>query len=144
MTLPAELQKAIDRAHASMVSYSEHALIPIWRRDIYKAFCPAGDPRSQATRGWLAVITARRVLPVWQQARPNDNMPFLLLNIAEGVLGGTSDTDAARDKAGEAWDRLERLGGLLRGLPSGMPSLQAKPLWKHSSRPWEEILSKMC
>jgi len=54
--------------------------------------------------GWLAVLTARKVLPIWEQNPvpndPNDKIyshdPLEMLEIAEGVLRETVDADTIR------------------------------------------------
>jgi hypothetical protein len=77
--------------------------MPIRRLAIYNAFGSQSDLQGQRVRAYLALITARRVLPLWQAAFPSDDMPERMLALAEAVIRGTVDTQVAAREMAEAW-----------------------------------------
>ncbi len=95
--LPEELQLLVNTALAEVNANPQHRLVPQRRRQIYDAFKASMDPVSQRARSWLAVITAQRVLPLFQQEFPEDTLPQDLLNAAIGVLQGQVDDATADD-----------------------------------------------
>ena len=109
MSLPAELEAAIERAHAEMLQHPQHALLPFFRRCIYNALGSLADPGVRRTRILLDLLTARSVLPIWQKERPNDPWPTHLLAVAEGVLRGEVTQEDAGVAGDAAWNQLETL-----------------------------------
>ena len=109
-SLPEELQLLVNTALAEVDTNLQHRLAPQRRRQIYDAFKASTDPLGQRARGWLAVITARRVLPLFQQEFPEDTLPQDLLNAAASVLQGRVNDATADDiqdqgyhASGNAW-----------------------------------------
>jgi len=127
MTLPHELQQAIDQARQAMLNNHEHALSPARRRSIYSALSSDTRHGGSSVRSWLAILTARRVTAIWERARPNDQMPAILLEMAEKVWRQTEDPQRAEDNARQAWEKFESLGRELIGPPflAGHAAVQA-------------------
>ncbi|MDQ3930288.1 MAG: Imm5 family immunity protein [Chloroflexota bacterium] len=107
LPLAAHLQQAIEQAYAAMVRRDDHAVIPIYRQRIYAAFGPARDQLSYQCRGWLDVLTARFVLPMWQEVWPGDPLATRLFVLAEDVLHGRKQRTAVADELGQVWAQLE-------------------------------------
>jgi hypothetical protein len=55
----------------------------------------------------LARASIERALPVWDVARPTDDMPRRLLRLADSVLGGEIEPDAAWAERAAAWTALD-------------------------------------
>ncbi len=113
-TLPEEIQLLVKTALAEVNADPQHRLAPQRRRLIYDAFKAISGPVGQRTCGWLAVITARRVRPLFRQEFPTDPLPQDLLNAALGVLQGKMDdatAEAIQDHgyhaSGNAWGHDE-------------------------------------
>lgn len=113
-SLPEEIQPLVNTALAEVNDDAQHRLAPQRRRQIYDAFKASTDPVGQRACGWLAVITAQRVLPIFKQEFPEDTLPQDLLNAAIGVLQGKVDDITANDiqdhgyhASGNAWGHDE-------------------------------------
>jgi hypothetical protein len=82
-----------------------HDLLPVQRNMVYGQLGSATAPEGWSRRAWLAILTARRVLPLWQRERPDDTRAEALLALAETVLpaavaaGNTED----RPEFAAAW-----------------------------------------
>jgi hypothetical protein len=117
MPIPPEVQKLLNSALADMSVDPRHQLMPVRRLPIYQALQAASVPgTSDRVRGWLALLAARRVLPLWQRAMPlyEDDDPDErgveanklaehFLARAEGVIRGTVDRDVARKEDSDYW-----------------------------------------
>jgi len=89
-----------------------HHHIPAQKRqEIYEAFGPRTDHQATRARGWLAVITARQVLPIFEQALPEETNPRKLIEMAEATLHGNLRGEAAIHEAGEGHEIAGRLWG---------------------------------
>lgn len=97
MSLPPKLQKLINIALTEMSSDIQHRLNPNLRCQIYDVFGEVTDKTGQRIRGWLAVITAEHVLPIFQQYFPEDTLPKELLATATGILQGRVNEVIADD-----------------------------------------------
>lgn len=109
-SLSEEIQRLVTTALAEVNADPQHGLSPLRRRQIYDALKTATDPIGQRACGWLAVITAQRVLPLFQQEFPEDTLPQELLNTAIGILQGAVEDATANDlqdqgyhASGNAW-----------------------------------------
>lgn len=104
------LQEILNRSHAQMVQHPQHALLPIYRRQIYDIL--NNEPTTRGLRVYekLAILTAEYVLPLWQDAVLTDILPKLVLEAARQHLQGTLDLGSATQVAGNAWEKLERYG----------------------------------
>jgi DNA-directed RNA polymerase specialized sigma24 family protein len=100
--LPLELRQVLARAGAGVAGDPEHNLPPVYRRAIY-AIWGYADPASP--RGWLALITARRVADLWQAAGRR-LLAGDLLGVIEGILRGRLSPVTGRQAAQAAWRQL--------------------------------------
>ncbi|MBN1312181.1 MAG: hypothetical protein JXB30_12245 [Anaerolineae bacterium] len=103
ISLPGKVQLLVNEALAEMDADPQHRLAHQRRRQIYDAFKRLVHPPGQRACGWLAVITARRVLPLFQQEYPEDTLPQDLLDAAIGALQGSVDDEAADDLQDEGY-----------------------------------------
>lgn len=110
MLLPLQLQQAIEQAEAAMAFNEKHTLAPFYRQAIYKAISSITDDKANHLCGWLALLTAQYVLPIWEQDWPNSSLAFHLLDVAKAVLHGKTDADTATVEATRGWNQLEDLG----------------------------------
>jgi hypothetical protein len=85
-TLPfyAELVAARDKMRAD----PHYSLLPKYRLPIYKAVQEKAPDVEYKFYGWLALITAEKVLPIWEELVPDDEEPILMLKIAKQLLLG--------------------------------------------------------
>jgi hypothetical protein len=123
MPLPGYVRSMIDEALTEISLDSEHHFTLTRRFALYKAL---GSPDPQPSilnpfRGWLGVLTAKYVLPIWHQALPiwedippdlpDDNrLPDQLITTAEGVLSGTISLEVAQKEAGDQWYVVGNIG----------------------------------
>jgi|GEM_PF-980021 len=103
MVLPAVVTQQIEKALIALQIHPQQTLMPIERLAIYDAFGFRSNLQEQRVRAYLALITAQRVLPLWQVAFPSDDMPKRMLVLAEGVLRRTVDTEVAAREMADAW-----------------------------------------
>lgn len=114
--VPAELQLLLEQGHAAMLQNQQHLLAPSYRDRIYRAIGSEDDYHAKRVRGWLGLLTAQKVLPIWKQAWfrsglaklpwPDDiPQPEHLLQHTEAVLVGSADIEIAEAamQASEAW-----------------------------------------
>ncbi|MBN1811309.1 MAG: hypothetical protein JXA14_05705 [Anaerolineae bacterium] len=108
------LGTALDEVKAD----SHHRLAPQRRRQIYDIFLRSADSAMKRVSGWLAVLAAKRALPVFERAFPDDGLPREILDAAVGVLQGSVDDARAAEiedegyhAAGNAWgyDELDEV-----------------------------------
>ena len=104
------LQSLFDVALDEMQADAQHRLSPQRRRQIYGVLARSADPAMQQAQGWLAVLAAKRVLPLFEHLFPDDDLPREILDAAVGVLqGSVDDTRAAEledegyNASGNAW-----------------------------------------
>ena len=79
VALAAKLQQVLEQANTAMLTHPQHQLAPLYRRCIYSALDSVTDNRGQLARARLALLTARHVLPIWKQGRPDDSLPEKVL-----------------------------------------------------------------
>src|SRR5687767_5204581 len=114
--LPADLTSLIQVALFAASSRAEHALLPIHRQRLFRAFASHGRLK---TIDWLALAAARKVLPLWLAKRPNDALIPQAIRSGELLLQGRGDIHAARKVANRAWKVLEDLGSKEAGFELG-------------------------
>lgn len=126
MELPAEIQRLIEQYLEVVRNDLEHRLSPIDRLNIYKSFGPSHHSLNQFQTnksfsnplglpdelnlsladkafGWLAILTAQKVLPIWLQtvdleepeSDGNGDNPAQMLEVAAGVLTKTVEANEA-------------------------------------------------
>jgi hypothetical protein len=114
--LPDALKRVAQEAFVAMCSHPQHHLAPYYRQKIYivlKTFNKRNDvpaPRTPSpenlgdrVQGWLAIQTAERVLPIFEQGSfrlddiPEDvpELPTMLIAMAKGVMRGTLTSKGA-------------------------------------------------
>jgi hypothetical protein len=103
-------QSLLDVALDEMRTDPQHRLSPQRRRQIYGALARSADPAVQQAQGWLAVLVAKRVLPLFERQFPDDDLPREILDTTVGVLqGSVNDARAAEVEdegyhaSGNAW-----------------------------------------
>ncbi len=86
-----EVEVLIKTARSSMYTHPQHLLAPNIRQRIYNALGSRTSSVSNLARGWLAVLAARRVLPIFTRSFPDMPLPQKLLDTAVKVLNGEVD-----------------------------------------------------
>src|SRR5262249_4078930 len=84
-------------------------------RALYAALAAAPEPALRAVPGWLAVLAARRVLPLFQAMCPDDEMPPRLLEAATGVLEGRVSAERAAELEREGYRASQSAWGYEEG-----------------------------
>jgi len=84
--------------------HPQHALPPLFRQKIYHECGPRKEEYGRRRRGWLAVLAAHYVLPIWQSACPDDPLAADILDVAERSLQGKIDQAVVRAEATRHWD----------------------------------------
>ena len=115
MPLPTELQHSIDQALEAILNHPQHLLSTRHRRAIYNAFGAVENRNAEQARVRLAVMTAWRVLPVWQRVWPSDSLPQFALRTAGEVLQGIVDAQTVEVEVSDASDVLEDLRNTREG-----------------------------
>jgi len=123
MALPASAQALCDQLLALMRSDPDHHITPLQRHELFQAFDIPHQhtPVVNRFRGWLGILTARYVLPIWHAALPiwteipqdlpDDNLlPDRLITLAEVVVAGTADLQAAWLEVNEQWYVVGNIG----------------------------------
>ncbi len=96
------LNKALELVRSDL----NHELRPKHRDHIYASWSePTFD--TQRLQANLAIITAQRVLPIWQKRMPEDKTPDYAINLARMILDGTIDHKVASQEAnGKIWNHF--------------------------------------
>src|SRR5690242_1784487 len=72
--------------------------MPLRRRQaLYAALSASPDPAARAAPGWLALLAAQHVLPLFQARCPDDALPPALLAGAQAVLEGRLEPATAAE-----------------------------------------------
>ena len=92
-----------------------HQMKPKSRRLVYQAFADAGDAKISVAPRWLAILSSRRVLPLFEHKYPDDPLPREFLQLAIAALQGKASKTEVNDKldhgfdaSGNAWGYDER------------------------------------
>lgn len=121
--LPEILQELIGEAVKEVKVHPHHNLSPVTRLNIYHSLDPIKlTPSLYPKRGWLGVLTVRRILPIWQRAMPlweseNDKsnlissnlLPEHILKLTENLLLGLIDVQFTWKEANNYWDEVGNL-----------------------------------
>jgi hypothetical protein len=120
MVIPYELQQATDEALSAMRSHPRHHLVPYYRYRIYEVLkgfngsqalpkpprALARDSLGDRVRGWLAINTMEKVLPIFKAATYSPEvdeddlaLPMKLVEMAYGVMKGTTNPQEALHEA---------------------------------------------
>lgn len=95
MPIPESLETLLTIMLARLNRHPQNALLPHHRWTIYQAL--ASDGVLYGGRiGWLAAITARRVLSIWIKAQPGVTLPGEMIYVSESVLKGAMTVEQAQ------------------------------------------------
>jgi hypothetical protein len=86
--LPLSIINLVADGVSQMRSHREHHFDWRVRRDLYRALHALPHPQAYAVHGWLAVITAEYVLPIFTTAIDDDPLPQKLVACAREVMEG--------------------------------------------------------
>ncbi len=110
MSLPTELTQVIKNAQDAVEKHPYHDLNLGYRQAIWAALGPSlktsqrgGNNAGLKRRAFLAILTTRYVLPIWERVRPEDHILQDLLAEAEQVLTGTVDKETAWNDRDRFW-----------------------------------------
>lgn len=109
MELPLTLVNKLNQASQLLHSNTEYQIKPVTRLNIYAVFDLFEGKLARIWFTRLEILTAKRVLPIWQEALPNNQLPEQILDLAEQVLNGSLDFEIARNAS--ALDELYQLLG---------------------------------
>jgi hypothetical protein len=98
MTLPPELEHLAETLNAQLAG--NPVLAPGQWRSIYEAF--GADPASTRARQFTAIFTSAYVLPLWDDALPDDDLAPHLIDIAKHVLYDEIEIEEAQNEAVES------------------------------------------
>ena len=117
MPVSQELADAIATAQVSLSQNADGALLPYARNRVLAAMGPRQEAEDGGPTGlgwrrrtWLGFLTIRHLLPVWRLAYPADTGPERMLSLAERVLQGRADRQAAGAESNGYWDGLANSG----------------------------------
>ncbi len=96
MSISKPLQSLIDALLSEVQTDSQHRMSPYRRRELYNAFYSAAAAGQQGIC-WLAIITAKRALPMFQARYPDDTLPPELLEAAIDLLQGRVSREQIED-----------------------------------------------
>ena len=108
-TMSKELHEACDIALDSMRKHPQSALLPYYRWTIYQALGPLNSLQTRFLRVRLALLSARKVLHVWQEEQPGDAQPEQLIVLAKMVLRDEVLREEGRAQAESALDQVTLL-----------------------------------
>ncbi|MBW4507121.1 MAG: hypothetical protein KME64_11490 [Scytonematopsis contorta HA4267-MV1] len=108
MTLPSKLQKLIVDALLSVRHHPDHDLNLGYRQAIWAAF--GDNENGQKSRAFLANLTVRHVLPIWNDKFPHDDRPSYILNLAEQVTAGKISKSVAEKESNRLFREMQQMG----------------------------------
>lgn len=109
MHIPVYLSEIIHNLNEEVLLHPTHALLPVYRQHIY-GYLRGHGRQGERVRAVLALQTAKHSFFLWEEAYSNDTYIRSVLVTAEDLLLGTVSLEKAKEKAGEAWEEVERLG----------------------------------
>jgi hypothetical protein len=96
MIISPEIDTFITVLRERVAHRDQHYLLPEERRILYRMF----EAHSEADiRGWLAIIAAQRVLPIFEQEIPEEKVPRIQLYLASKVERGVIPLDSWQVRA---------------------------------------------
>jgi len=136
MPLPEAVTQAIAQAREALDRNPRSDLNRGYRHVIWAALGPR-DEQGRHRRARLAIISAQRVLPIWERTWPKDRKPHEVLALAEHVLRGRADQTAAKRQRDEAFAYMDALSDRSRNkipVSAGYSAVQAL-----STALWDEF-----
>jgi len=123
INIPEKLHRLTVEALTSMRMDPYYRLAPSRRLAIYHLLDKdLTRPEYPRTRGWLGLLTARHVLPIWHDLRPAwiqsaenfpqvNQLPDRMLGLARNILRGTKDLKRIWEEANDLWYIMSNLNG---------------------------------
>jgi hypothetical protein len=102
MPIPTGLKKLTDDALNRMKASADHQIAPPILAEMHNAFGIPIDPIANRARGYVAILTAEHVLPIWKAHLPNETTPDQVLVLAHEILMGNANIDEVYDFADHA------------------------------------------
>jgi hypothetical protein len=105
----------MEDALESVRRHPQHDLTLGYRQAIWRWMGPFSDePDTQNSighqrRAFLATLAIRRVLPIWNEAFPNDDTPEKILAEAEQVMKGVVNEEVVRKDLDRFWEYVWEL-----------------------------------
>ncbi len=110
-SLPAYIQTLIHKTLDTIRTDSTHQFLPVVRRDFYTAISPENAALGWRVRGWAAVFSAKRVLPIFTEAFPEDTLPGEAIQLAEQVLQGLVTPEAVQKQVHDMNEIAQNMWG---------------------------------
>ncbi len=101
-----QLDEAIRAGLESVKRDPFHTLSPYFRDLIYNCIGPLSLPKSRCIRIHLAILAAKKVLPLWHEARPSDTRVEDIIEMASASIWRQTHDESVEAKAGEFWNWL--------------------------------------
>lgn len=107
MTMPTYVVDMVDQGRRHMLAHPQHALTPMDRYSIYKAFWKAAPDHADAIYRQLCLMTAKHVLSLWEEIWPEDRLPHSVLDTIAQLEAGSLDRLEAEEVAQTIGEELE-------------------------------------
>ena len=101
-SFPVRIQTLIYKTLDTIRRHPTHQFLPSIRREFYASIAPEDNAFAWRVRGWLAILSAQRVLPIFQEVFPEESLPADSIGLAEALLKRFVEQEAARGKISEA------------------------------------------
>ncbi len=89
MKVPADIQRLATQGLEQMYANPKHLFDWSIRRSLYQQFQKEDQAAGYQAHGWLAVIAAEHVLPIFTSTFPHDLLPVRLVRYAKRILTGS-------------------------------------------------------
>jgi len=111
--MPVTLRRITKDALVAVRRHPKHDLNLGYRCAIWAALglstSKAMNKSGHKRRTILAMLTVKRVLPIWDRAFPNDKTPHRILNKVEQILKGTANVQIAARDVDRYWTFMDNL-----------------------------------
>ena len=101
-----QLDEAIQAGLESVRRNPLHALSPYFRNLIYNCIGPLSLPKSRCIRVHLAILVAKKVLPLWSETRPFDTRVEDIIELASASMDQQTPDECVKTKADAFWNWL--------------------------------------
>src|SRR6266508_3806362 len=86
MRVPTDIQSIVADGLSAMYAHPDHHYDWRRRRDMYQHMHDQYGQRGHEAHGWLAVLTAEHVLPLFTSTFPDDPLPLRLVQGARQIM----------------------------------------------------------
>jgi hypothetical protein len=93
MELTNELKTSVAEARVYLVKHAELSLAP--RINILRAFGKKNENRAKQRRVNLAILCVNKVLPLWNDIYPDNDLPQQFLELIKQVMAGQVSEEKA-------------------------------------------------